>query len=74
MREFRGKRGAKKNLRAKQRNAERKAANIAKAPKSWRERGLNPEQRIGELDRLHGVGVGASAERARLDLLTRMAS
>jgi hypothetical protein len=65
-------RGAKKNLRAKQRNAERKVANIARNPVPWRVRGLTPAQRLAELDRQHGRGKGAAKERAKLAAIAKV--
>lgn len=62
-------RGAHKNAKSKAGNAARKAANIARAPKSWRQRGLTPLARLAELDKQYGRGVGAEKERDKLHRL-----
>lgn len=52
-----------RNAQTKQRNANRKAANLEKAEKKVK---LTPTQQLAELDFRLGVGVGAKKERKKL--------
>lgn len=63
---IRGTRSSQKNAISKQRGIRRKEDNVAKNPKSWKDRGLKPKDRVAELDKQYGVGVGAAKEREKL--------
>ena len=65
---FKGKRGEHKNLRAKQRNAQRKKVNIEKMELAASKK-RSPANQLKELDSRLGVGAGAKKERTRLQKL-----
>ncbi len=60
---FNSNRGEKKNLRAKQRNAERKRTNLTKMTAMVHK---TPSEQLKALDSRLGVGKGASRERAKI--------